>query len=335
MAKFMHGVPLKLQHQCKGCGVFTFKFMLTEAALCSVCVQNSRNSAAGDVQNRKVLDVPCQNSNNCAEGAIVESEKFELSSQGKKSTAALEMNVEAFCNYYPINNIGFLTLTFADDIQCPKEAQKRFKSFYKYCLHKYFGDYIRCYERQENGRIHYHLILDCKVDILTGFDFKQFYNKKLPRYGRYKSANKALKAIWKLLRDSMEKYGFGRHELLPIRTCSARLAKYVGKYISKHVQARIAEDKNVRLVQCSQDSGHSWKVANSNFSFFSYGSTLWRKKLQTYIETNQDQWNRVQQAFGMVNTITLNADNYSEMMCFMVGSSWGYKCRDIVLSQEI
>ena len=125
MAKFMHGVPLKLQHQCKGCGVFTFKFMLTEAALCSVCVQNSRNSAAGDVQNRKVLDVPCQNSNNCAEGAIVESEKFELSSQGKKSTAALEMNVEAFCNYYPINNIGFLTLTFADDIQCPKEAQKR------------------------------------------------------------------------------------------------------------------------------------------------------------------------------------------------------------------
>lgn len=333
MAKFMRGVPLKLQYQCKACGIFTFKALLSPTLKCPECVQIERNSERSDVQIRKDLDVPCQISNNGIGGVTKESEKFELSTQYKKSTTALELNVESFCRQHDFNNIGFMTLTFDDDVQCAHEAQRRFKSLRTNFLSKHLGDYVRCTERQKNGRIHFHLVIDCGVDIRRGFNFPEFYDKSNGKR-RYRSANPSLKRFWSLLRKSMAKYGFGRHELMPIRTCPEKLAKYVGKYISKHVAARLPEDKGIRLVQCSQDKAHKWKLANSNFAFVSFGAMNWRKKLQAYVESNQDYWSRLLDVLGYPH-LTLNHSNYSELLCIMLGRNWGYKCREIILEQPI
>ena len=85
------------------------------------------NSSASRSAERAV---PCLNSNNCIETANsgeikqlpsqYENRKAdtlnEFSTSYKKSTTALEMNVKAFIEAFGLNKVGFLTLTFADDV---------------------------------------------------------------------------------------------------------------------------------------------------------------------------------------------------------------------------
>ncbi|MCB1660629.1 MAG: hypothetical protein KDI39_20610, partial [Pseudomonadales bacterium] len=49
-------------------------------------------------------------------------------SKKKKAVFALKTNIAAMINKHGLNKIGFLTLTFADNVQCHKEATKRFNS---------------------------------------------------------------------------------------------------------------------------------------------------------------------------------------------------------------
>jgi len=44
-------------------------------------------------------------------------------------------------------------------------------------------------------------------------------------------------------------YRFGRTELLPVKTNSKGLARYVGKYIAKHIDSRLPEDKGYRPIR--------------------------------------------------------------------------------------
>ena len=86
-------------------------------------------------------------------------------------------------------------------------------------------------------------------DIRTGVDFTQF------ALGRYSSAPPYLRAVWRELRIKCKAYGFGRHELLPIKSNADAMAQYIGKYISKHLGSRKDEDKGKRLIASSS----GWK----------------------------------------------------------------------------
>lgn len=55
--------------------------------------------------------------------------------------------------------------------------------------------------------------------------------------------------MWGKLRGTLKEYGFGRHELLPIRSTGEAISKYLGKYVSKNVAAREERDKGARLVR--------------------------------------------------------------------------------------
>ena len=55
--------------------------------------------------------------------------------------------------------------------------------------------------------------------------------------------------------------------LLPVRSSSDAIAKYVGKYIAKHTDARIESDKGVRLVRYSKGA----RVGTTRFQFLSDG----------------------------------------------------------------
>jgi hypothetical protein len=88
------------------------------------------------------------------------------------------------------------------------------------------------------------------------------------------SANDTLKAEWAFLRKACKGYGFGRHELLPVRNELA-IGKYVGKYISKHINCRLQEDKGARLVGY-WGGADRW---NCKFSWTSAGAQAWRKAL--------------------------------------------------------
>ena len=213
---------------------------------------------------------PCLNKNNSIN-------KFnELSTSHKKSTYALELNSHFFVKHCGFNRVGFLTLTFADDIQDRQEAQRRFNSLRTNFLNKYFKGYVRVMERCQSGRIHYHLLVDCGCDVRSGLDFRKLQAKD------YRSANINLRRFWRLLRSELPKYGFGRAELLPIKTNEKQLAKYISKYIGKHIEQRKPEDKGARLCQFS--SNGVWKVATTRFAFWSDGYREWLRKLRLFVD---------------------------------------------------
>lgn len=210
--------------------------------------------------------LPCLSSNNCTEGAVA------LSSQQKKSAAALALNVQDLAERHGLERLGFLTLTFPDHVVDPKEAQRRYRSLRAHVLKPRYGSVVRAYERQKSGRIHYHLVVALPVDIRTGFDFD-----RIERHD-YSSASDALRAEWAFWRTTARRYGFGRTELLPIRSTSEGIARYVGKYIGKSISARDPRDKGVRLVEyCG-----SARMANTRFMFLSEGSATWRNKMRTF-----------------------------------------------------
>lgn len=223
--------------------------------------------------------LPCLYSNNSTENILnslrfdsleaAQHAAFQLNTQIRKSASCLAWNVDFLCNKFGIENLGFLTLTFRDHVLDPKEAQRRFNSLRTHVLRERYLADIRVMERQKSGRIHYHLLVVVGEDIRTGFDFEACAN------GDYRSANQRLKQEWAFWRKTAKAYGFGRTELLPIKSNSECIARYVGKYISKHFEARQYRDKGVRLVEYSRNA----RIASTRMQFVSEGSAAWRRKV--------------------------------------------------------
>ena len=216
--------------------------------------------------------LPCLFSNNCnKEGQA--SETPPLSSYHKKLEHAIYMNVTALCQKYGFERIGFLTLTFAEDVEW-REGQRRFHSLATGFLAEEFLDYICVVEFQKSGRIHYHLLVACREDIRTGLDFDQVAQRN------YSTANPFLRNQWAKLREVLTRYGFGRHELLPIRKSEEAMARYIGKYISKCIANRKPEHRGVRFVRYSR----GFRVCSSQFAWNTPRAWLWRRKIALLAE---------------------------------------------------
>ena len=98
-------------------------------------------------------------------------------------------------------------------------------------------------------------------DIRTGFDFFAVRDQD------YSSANKAIRAEWAFWRKTAPKYRFGRTELMPVRSNSEGIGRYVGKYISKGIESRTEQFKGTRLVEYSRKA----KIASTRFQFVTEG----------------------------------------------------------------
>src|SRR6202035_3537083 len=92
----------------------------------------------------------------------------------RRTAFALQLNVQAMVERYGLERVGFLTLTFAQHILEPKEAQRRMHSLATHVLRDRYAAAIRVIERQKSGRIHYHLLVAMADDIRTGADFDAF-----------------------------------------------------------------------------------------------------------------------------------------------------------------
>ena len=195
-----------------------------------------------------------------------------LSTQHRKTAFILQESIQKLSERFGINKIGFLTLTFAEHITSPKEAQKRLNSLLTNVIKKRYLEYVGVYERQKNGRIHYHLLVVLNDDIRTGVKFQELAEKK------YTSAPPSLRQEWSFWRLNAKKYGFGRTELLPVKSTVEAMSKYVGKYISKSIEARTLQDKGQRLVRYSKGA----RAGTTRFQFVSPGSTEWRRKTQLF-----------------------------------------------------
>jgi hypothetical protein len=223
------------------------------------------SSSTGDAAAaaQAAAPLPCLNRNNCT----------ILPPSAAKTAWLLEESVKQFIKKFGFSNVGFLTLTFAEHIVDPKEAQKRWHSLKTHVLNKrYQGRWIRVIERQKSQRLHYHVLVSVGEDIHTGAKFYEFANRD------YRSANAILRREWAYWRVTAPRYRFGRTEIMPIRKIGEALAKYIGKYIAKHLQKRLPIDKGIRLVEY----GRTCRIGTTKFQFNSPGAWLWRQKLRRF-----------------------------------------------------
>jgi hypothetical protein len=191
----------------------------------------------------------------------------------------LAFEIMALAREYGIEKLGFLTLTFADEVLELKEANRRFDSLNSHVIKARYKRGVVVPERQKSRRVHFHLLVVLDADIRSGVDFGAFER------GDYRSANPDLRAEWAFWRVTAPRYGFGRHELLPVKSCAEGIARYVGKYISKHVRERAEADKGARLVRYL-GYGQGGRKASCRFGWNTDNGWLWRHKLAAYAERN-------------------------------------------------
>ena len=249
--------------------------------------------------------LPCLYSNNSTNPPEFNSNR--LSSTQKKSAMALSWNIQYMAQKHGLNNLGFLTLTFADNVTLMSEAQRRYNSLNTHVLKQRYSAIVAVKERCKSGRIHFHLLVALPFDARSGFNFSEIAQ------GKYSSANKKLKSEWFFWRQTAHKYGFGRTELLPIKSTDEGIARYVGKYISKNVQQRPDEDKGTRLVNYSGDS----KIATTRFTAVNAGSRNWRHKTALFAKD-------VSKLQGLPPLSIQNISNH-------LGKRWAYKWREFIL----
>lgn len=197
--------------------------------------------------------LPCLNRNN-SDKSLKKHEVFNhegdvvrlggINGYERKIAFMIESNGTNLFLKNPLEKIGFLTVTFGENLVDFKEASRRINNFQRRVLPLIFPDnnWVQVKETQKRGAIHYHYLGVCSEDIRTGVDFEALAARN------YKSAGKHLKGLWALLREKCPKYGLGRHELLPIHKSGEAMAKYVGKYINKCHMYRTSEFKGMRFV---------------------------------------------------------------------------------------
>lgn len=225
-----------------------------------------------DARGAGTASLPCLNSNNCIEAGL-----NSLSTSHRKTAFALRENVARLAKKYGLERLGFFTLTFADHVTCPKVAGRRFHSLSSNVLVFRYEETITVLERMKSGRIHFHSLVVLPCDVRTGFDFGEASR------GVYSSANRDLRAEWAFWRGTAKRYGFGRTELLPVKSTAEAISKYVGKYIAKHIEHRHHQDKGVRLVRYSKRASH----CSTRFQFASQGSALWRHQVGEFARRNR------------------------------------------------
>jgi hypothetical protein len=261
--------------------------------------------------------LPCLSSNNSTGGGdttgqLEGSARVNVLTGGhKRSAFVLVFEIMALAKQYGIERLGFMTLTFADLVLELKEANRRFNSLNTHVLKERYVRGLVVPERQRSRRVHFHLLVVLAVDIRTGVDFEAFARK--PR-GDYRSAGAALRAEWAFWRRTAPAYGFGRTELLPIRSTAQGIARYVGKYISKHVRERVEGDKGARLVRYL-GFGQGGRKASCRFGWNNDNGWLWRHKLAAYAERN-----------GARDT---------EDLVKLFGPRWAYRLQAEILAERI
>lgn len=215
-------------------------------------------------------------------------------SGAKKDAETLFRNIEAAVEKFGPDRCGFVTFTVPPEADAEgnpildaggrpclipnAEMSRRFNSLNTNVLHGLFLHHIAIKEPhlgggKHHGQLHYHLFVVTHQPITCNND--QVMDKSLPLRKRYKSANPELRRIWRVLRKRCVKYGFGRHEVLPVRRNAEAIARYLAKYLLKCilVRGKFKTLKGVRMVNYSK---HYPRVAFRLFSWVGAGATQWR-----------------------------------------------------------
>ena len=199
-------------------------------------------------------------------------DRVALPGSARRTALALLVNVRAMADQFGIERLGFLTLTFREHITDAREARRRFNSLATGVIRPRYGRALSVLERHKSGRIHFHLLVAMSADIRSGVDFGALARRD------YRSAGDALRSEWAFWRRTAPAYGFGRTELLPVKSDAEAMGRYVGKYLGKHFSARQEADRGIRLVSYIGE-----RAATSRFSWATPRASAWRDGIRLLV----------------------------------------------------
>jgi hypothetical protein len=171
----------------------------------------------------------------------------KLQGNHKKTAFKLNLAIEWLANRYGIECLAMLTLTCT--LKDARRFTKRLDSLNSNLLRGRYLDWVRVLERQKNGNLHAHYVVALKWDVRTGFDWgeanvayalqkaRQFTAARAAwvRAANVAANGELLREEWRFWRDKAVRYGIGRTEILPVKSSKEAIARYVGKYVSKHI----------------------------------------------------------------------------------------------------
>jgi hypothetical protein len=169
-------------------------------------------------------------------------EKYNCIGRNKrKARFVAQENIRHYIEKFGINNVGVLTITMPNECLDVIQFQKKWHSFRTNVIKKLFPTGMWTRERQpRSGNWHAHCVVDMGRDIKTGFPFDEVAR------GIYKNVDRALRKIWRELRERGAAHGFGRIELLPIKRSGPGAARYLTKYLG----AALASEKSIGEEKC-------------------------------------------------------------------------------------
>jgi len=228
---------------------------------------------------------------------------------------------------FGLESLGFLTLT-TERGEHWKEFQRRYDNARRRVVNELFQANMTVFEFSQGARLHAHSLVSARMDIRTGFDFSKYLmsiDKDTPLQEKRRLIREAaahctnLRNAWAELRERLPRYGFGRHELIPVRSNADAIAYYLGKYIGKSVPNRTKEMKGCRFVRYSQ-GWRTWKVS---FSWATPGGWLWRRKAQMLEDALTEL---LRPAYG---------EGYKARLREIFGRRWAYHLQDIIQALDV
>ena len=209
-----------------------------------------------------------------------------LTSKTAKKCKSITANTAYFVKKFGIENVAFGTITFKKNIECTKEAQRRYNNFLTVVnRNKKFKVLMKVLEFQKRGACHYHLLIRTTEPIRKDFDFKTF-NKaseckgdERDKYTKIyaKSATSHLRHLWGYMRTRAKAHGFGRTEIMPIEYPN-NVGSYLGKYVCKDLGEK---GRGARKISYAKNLT---KVASPQFSWINGPGGEWRKNLKAWAE---------------------------------------------------
>jgi len=163
------------------------------------------------------------------------------------------------------------------------------------------------YGADESKRIHYHLLVVLAEDIRTGFDFAAV------EQGNYSSANSFLRSEWSFWRVTAPKYGFGRHELMPVKATADAIASILANTSQAHWQSAAGRQGRKVGAVFQRDNR-----VGTRFDWNSPGAWMWRSKLGAFCQS-----------------LHLNSDNYQTFLKEWFGRNWVYHLRPLIQSIKL
>jgi hypothetical protein len=158
----------------------------------------------------------------------------------RKCLFAARENMRGYVRRVGEDRIGVLTLTTADECQSLREFQRRWNSLMTNFVRRLWRSGVWVRERQmRTGNWHGHALVDVGFEIRPGFPFEEVSRRN------YRNVDSRVRDLWKQLREKAPRYGFGRTELLPVKSNSEWAIKYLTSYLGKALlsEKTVGEEK--------------------------------------------------------------------------------------------